>query len=94
VSSRPHRTSIRRAFRKLAALYEAWYDLPYRRIALRQQRREQDLFRLLVMCEALGVPNPISYYGIELMPFLLADFHEWHRRMGMEHSPLEGFRCC
>jgi hypothetical protein len=79
---------------RLVAFYESWYDAPYRRIALRARRREQDLFQLLVMSEALGVPNPASYYALELMPFLLEDFHAWHRRMGMEHSPLEGFRCC
>ncbi|MGE3189372.1 MAG: DNA helicase, partial [Vicinamibacterales bacterium] len=31
---------------------------------------------------------------LELQPVLLERFHDWHVRMGMEHSPLDGFRCC
>ena len=88
------RWSPRAALRGLSELYEAWYQAPWRRLARRAQRREDDLFRLLVMSEALGVPNPASFYTLELLPFMLEDFHHWHRRMGMEHSPLEGFRCC
>lgn len=85
---------LRRLSRRLRALYEAAYTAPYRRHQLRTDRRQADLFRLLVMSEALGVPNPASFYTLELLPFMLEDFHAWHRRMGMEHAPVDGFRCC
>ena len=49
---------------------------------------------LLVFSEMMGVPNPAAYYTLELQPLLLERFHDWHRRMGMEHSPLDHFRCC
>jgi hypothetical protein len=42
----------------------------------------------------VGVPNPASYYTLELQPLLYQDFHEWHKRMGMDHSPLEWLSCC
>jgi hypothetical protein len=42
----------------------------------------------------MGVPNPAAYFTLELQPILLERFHEWHQRMGVEHSPLDGFRCC
>ncbi len=87
-------TRIRTIGHRIDAFYAAWYEAPYRRMARRRQRRQEDLFRLLVMSEALGIPNPASYYTLELLPFVLEDFHDWHLRMGMEHSPLEGFRCC
>jgi len=85
---------IRRFWQRLNAFYEETYVAPYRRTARRARRREEDLFRLLVMSEALGIANPASFYTLELLPFLMEDFHEWHQRMGWEHSPLEGFRCC
>lgn len=81
-------------WRQVNELADAFYVTPYRRMARRARRREDDLFRLLVMSEALGVPNPASFYTLEMLPFLMEDFHAWHQRMGMEHSPLEGFRCC
>ena len=31
---------------------------------------------------------------LELMPALYERFHDWHRRMGMEHSPLDHIACC
>ena len=60
----------------------------------RARRDENDLFMLFVFSELMGVPNPAAYYTLELQPLLLERFHEWHQRMGMEHSPLDGFRCC
>ncbi|SFR39800.1 hypothetical protein SAMN04488070_0464 [Pseudidiomarina maritima] len=70
------------------------YNAPYRSAIARAKRDEDDLFMLLVFSELMGVPNPASYYTLELQPLLLERFHEWHLRMGMEHSPLHGFRCC
>ena len=29
-----------------------------------------------------------------VQPLLLDRFHDWHKRMGMPHSPLDHFRCC
>ena len=49
---------------------------------------------LFVFAELMGVPNPASYYTLELQPVLLERFHEWHQRQGLDHSPLDGFRCC
>ena len=49
---------------------------------------------MLVLSEALGVPNPASYYTVELLPVVYDRFHDWHRRMGMERSPLEHVSCC
>ncbi len=85
---------VRRFAAHIARFYESAYSAPYRRHQRRAQRRQEDLFRLLVMSEALGVPNPASFYTLELLPFLLEDFHAWHLRMGLEHSPVDGFRCC
>lgn len=67
---------------------------PYRRTFARAQRDEEDLFMMLVLSEALGVPNPASYHTVELLPVVYDRFHEWHRRMGMERSPLEHVSCC
>jgi hypothetical protein len=49
---------------------------------------------LFVFAELMGVPNPATYYTLEMQPILLERFHAWHKRMGMEHSPLDHFRCC
>jgi len=79
---------------ELAEVLREFYNAPFRGAVARAKREEDDLFMLLVFSEMVGIPNPASYFTLELQPLLYEDFHEWHKRMGMEHSPLEGFRCC
>ena len=80
--------------RRVRELLTEFYVAPYRGAIARARRDQDDLFMLLVFSELMGVPNPAAYYTLELQPLLLEGFHEWHVRMGMEHSPLDGLRCC
>ena len=62
---------------------------------LRQQTGElNDLFLLLCFMEATGLPNPATLYLLEVYPYVLEQFHQWHRRMGIDHSPLSSLPCC
>ena len=82
---------------RLRALSEglnAFYAGPYRATFARARRDEEDLFMMMVFSDALGVPNPATYYTVELLPVVYERFHEWHRRMGMERSPLGTMSCC
>ncbi len=71
-----------------------YYIAPYRREFARAQRDEDDLFMMLIFSESLGIPNPTTYYTLELLPVVYDRFHDWHRRMGMERSPLDHVTCC
>ena len=53
-----------------------------------------DLFLLLCFMEAAALPNPATLYLLEVYPYLLEQFHLWHRRMGIEHSPIGSLPCC
>lgn len=79
---------------RLSVALGEFYAAPYRRTFARARRDEDDLFMLLVYSEALGLPNPASWYTLELMPVMYERFHDWHRRMGMERSPLDHVGCC
>ncbi|MFD1719486.1 cory-CC-star protein [Georgenia deserti] len=79
---------------RLAAGLREFYVAPYRRSFARARRDEDDLFLLLVLGEALGVPAPAGYETMELLPVVYERFHDWHRRMGIERSPLEHVACC
>ena len=85
---------IRRRFGTARRLLGEFYAGRYRGAIARDRRDRDDLFMLFVFSELMGVPNPAAYYVLELQPLLLEQFHEWHTRMGMEHSPLDGIRCC
>ena len=85
---------IRVWLREAGQLLHEFYVAPHRSAMARARREEDDLFMLFVFAETLGVSHPASYYMLELLPVVCDRFHQWHRRMGMERSPLEGFRCC
>jgi hypothetical protein len=85
---------IKKKLRWWGYLANEAYNAPFRSTVARAKREQDDLFMLLIFSEMMGVPNPVAYYTLELQPIMLERFHEWHTRMGMEHSPLDGFRCC
>ncbi|WP_299038486.1 cory-CC-star protein [uncultured Pseudokineococcus sp.] len=82
------------ALARLSAGLRELYVAPYRRTFARARRDEDDLFMMVVLADALGVPNPVSYYTVELLPVMYDRFHDWHRRMDMERSPLDSISCC
>lgn len=86
---------LRARVRRIDAGLREFYVAPYRRTFARARRDEEDLFMMLVLSEALGVPNPASGTTLELLPEMLDRMHEWHVRMGMDRSPFdEHLSCC
>ena len=83
---------LREAWRSFNAFYDELFLSPYRSAVAREKRDQEELFLLLCFSDMLGIPNPVSYYTLELLPHMMERFHEWHQRQGMERSPLEGFR--
>ena len=85
---------ITRVFKNLG---EAMWGMAYGRYE-RDRRGQvvelQDLFLLLCYLESVGLPNPAMAYLLEVYPVLLDEFHLWHRRMGVDRSPLASFSCC
>ena len=86
--------TLKNALAKVERGLHEYYAVSYRRAFARAQRDEDDLFMLLLFAENLGVPNPATYYTLELLPIVYDRFHDWHRRMGMERSPLDHISCC
>lgn len=70
-----------------------FYHAPYRATLAREARGEDDLLMLIVLGEALGLPQPFAYETVELFSELAPRMHAWHLRMGMERSPL-ALGCC
>ena len=79
------------------ALRDALHGMAYghyeRELRL-QAAQLNDLFLLLCYMEIVGLPNPATLYLLVVYPYLLEQFHLWHRRMGMDHSPIGNLPCC
>lgn len=87
-------TAVRRVGVEISRFLDAYYAAPYRSAIAREARAQNDVVMTVVFMESLGLPNPAQYYTLEMMPLLVMDFHDWHRRMGMETSPFDHIRCC
>ena len=85
---------LRQALRQAREIYEGMYIAPYRSAIHREVLRQRDLLLLVAFADLLGIPNPVTFYTLELYPELIEQFHEWHLRLGMPRSPEGGFRCC
>ena len=93
----PGMSFLRRVLARLRTalrIYEEIATAPYRRELLRAQARQRDAFMVATISDALGVPNPVELYTLELLPYLMEDFHAWHLRSGLERAPEGGWRCC
>ena len=84
----------KRLLKDAVALYNAVFIAPYRQTAYKIYAKEDELFMILCFSEMLGLPNPVSHYTLELYPYYVKKFHQWHKRMGMERSPLDEIKCC
>ncbi len=42
---------------------------------------QEDLYMLLLFSDLLGIPNPVSYYTMELLPYIAEDMENWEARM-------------
>ena len=76
------------------ALIKATDRRRYEQELRRQTAELNDLFLLLCFMEATALPNPATLYLLEVYPYLLEQFHLWHRRMGIPHSPIGSLPCC
>ncbi len=79
---------------RLVAGWDAALRVGFDAAVERELAAGDDLFMVLAFGESMGLPNPAAWHTLELYPYLLEAFHEWHLRAGMDHSPLDHVRCC
>ena len=49
-------------------------------------RSLNDNLLTVVLSERLGMPNPMYYYMVEILPYIAEDFEGWNRRMADRKS--------
>lgn len=69
-------------FKELAFMFVFGTFLDKRMAVVRKEAfDENDDLMLLLFGDYLGIPNPISYYMLELLPYVAEDLVSWERRM-------------
>ncbi|SIO84115.1 cory-CC-star protein [Nocardiopsis sp. JB363] len=83
----------RDAWKRLEAFHEEVFTAKWRQEVRREARTQHDTLRALLLLETLGVEGPVSYETLDLIPYMVADLHEWHQRMGRDDLGGPGV-CC
>ncbi len=81
-------------WRNLADVLEGMALSGHRRRVRAAAIELEDLFLLMCFMDLMGLPNPAALYLLDVYPYLVGEFHLWHRRMGIDRSPLAEFTCC
>ncbi|MDT0302742.1 cory-CC-star protein [Streptomonospora wellingtoniae] len=84
---------LRSAWRRIEAFHQEWFDARWRYALRREARTQQDTLRAMLLLQTLGVEDPAGYETLDLIPYMVADLHEWHQRMGRETFGDSGV-CC
>ncbi len=79
---------------KCLKVFEEFYRVKVGLPIERERRSAEDLFLFLIFSDFFGLPNSHALLVGELLPLLLEDLHRWHKRLGLDHSPLDWLRCC
>ena len=70
---------------KMVSIIQELYEGAFRSSGYDIIRKEaidtNDDLLLLLYGDLLGIPNPISYYTLELLPFLIEELEDWEIRM-------------
>ena len=84
---------IVRAWRRFEDFHQQVFEARWGHARTREARTQQDTLRALLLTETLGVDNPVAYETLDLIPYMVADLHEWHQRMGRDDFGGPG-GCC
>jgi len=84
---------FRGLYQRVEQAHDQFFVARWRSALQKEADRQQDALLAMLYLEAMGVPNPASYYALELYPEMIESFHRWHQRMGQERFPDTGF-CC
>lgn len=80
------------AWRRLEAAHDALFVAPWRRDLAREARRQEEELLSLLLLEAMGAQSPVSYYALEVYPWVLTKTHQLHRSRGI--TRLDSGACC
>lgn len=63
--------------------FQGAFDLKDRSTGIikKEANDEMDNFLLLCFSDLLGIPNPINYYTLEILPYVAEDLDSWEYRI-------------
>ncbi len=79
---------------RLFLLLKEFTELHFKKPVEYEHADLRDVLMASLFLEFFGLDNPLGIYTLDFYPYLLEEFHLWHRSLGLERSPLSAFPCC
>jgi len=70
-------------------LYHSMIEAPAMENVEMAAEDAEDAFLFACFADAFGIPSPVSYYTVELLPYLAEEFEQFERRMWDRETVLE-----
>ncbi|MCS6957914.1 MAG: hypothetical protein RMK75_05590 [Aquificaceae bacterium] len=74
-------------------LIRAFVDLHFKK-PIEVSSPARDLLLLSLFLDFFGLDNPLGVFNLDLYPYMLEEFHLWHKSLGIEKSSLSFLPCC
>ncbi|MFN3871076.1 MAG: hypothetical protein ACK4MW_06300 [Aquificaceae bacterium] len=75
-------------------LFKGFIELHFKKPVEVSQSYLRDLLIISLFLDYFGLDNPLGIYAIDLYPYMLHEFHLWHKGLGIERSGLDFMPCC
>ncbi|MCS6998647.1 MAG: hypothetical protein N2648_00965 [Aquificaceae bacterium] len=75
-------------------ILKGFFELHFKRQVEVSYYYIRDLTLLSIFLDYFGLDNPLGIYALDLYPYMLEEFHLWHRSLGMERGGLDFLPCC
>jgi len=74
--------------------FRAFVELHFKKPVELSQSYKRDMLLLFIFLEYFGLDNPLGIYTLDLYPYLLEEFHLWHKSLGLERVAIDILPCC
>ncbi|MCS6875421.1 MAG: hypothetical protein N3C57_04015 [Aquificaceae bacterium] len=75
-------------------IFKGFLELHFKKPVELSQSYVRDILLLSLFLDYFGLDNPLGVYSFDLYPYMLKEFHAWHRSLNMERSGLNFLPCC
>ncbi len=72
----------------------AFFELHFKKPVEVSYAHLRDLLLFSVFLDYFGLDNPLGVYVLDLYPYLLEEFHLWHKSLGVERGGIDFLPCC
>ena len=79
----PMQSGLKQALSNIQGFFKGAFDFHGRSRSIIENEAQEEMDNFLLICfgDALGLPIPVSYYTLELLPYLEDELKDWEERM-------------